>query len=149
MPGSADNHCAANAGGAGKLKHRQAFRRGGHRRRPGLPRLLPRQQDAAPRLALDARHPVSVGTLPHRRERRPGDSEAARSATHLRPAVVRGGYGAGGDLAEQQNLGHAGLHTTLGYIRTLDADQRRPTAVYAFDLSQLQRTATTTQESPV
>jgi site-specific recombinase XerD len=38
----------------------------------------------------------------------------------------------------QQNLGHAGLKTTLGYIGALDADQRRPSAVYSFDLGKLQ-----------
>jgi hypothetical protein len=39
----------------------------------------------------------------------------------------------------QQNLGHAGLKTTLAYIGTLDADRRRPPAVYSFDLSRLQK----------
>jgi hypothetical protein len=37
----------------------------------------------------------------------------------------------------QQNLGHADLKLTPGYISTLDADRRRPLAVYSFDLSQL------------
>jgi len=37
----------------------------------------------------------------------------------------------------QQNLGHADLKTTLGYIGTLGADRRRPPAVYSFDLSRL------------
>ena len=38
-------------------------------------------------------------------------------------------------IAIQQNLGHANTKTTLGYIGTLDVDQRRPPAVYSFDLS--------------
>jgi site-specific recombinase XerD len=47
-------------------------------------------------------------------------------------------YEAGVDLvAIQQNLGHADTKTTLGYIGTLDADQRRAPAVYAFDLTEL------------
>ena len=45
---------------------------------------------------------------------------------------------AGIDLvAVQQNLGHADVKTTLGYIGTLDAEARKPPAVYDFDLSQL------------
>lgn len=47
-------------------------------------------------------------------------------------------YEAGVDpVAIQQNLGHATLATTLGYIGVLDADQRRPPSVYDFDLSGL------------
>jgi site-specific recombinase XerD len=58
----------------------------------------------------------------------------------LRRTYARRLYEAGMAPVEiQQNLGHAGLKTTLGYIGTLDADQRRPPAVYSFDLSQLQR----------
>ena len=58
----------------------------------------------------------------------------------LRRTYARRLYEAGMAPVEiQQNLGHAGLKTTLGYIGTLDAEQRRPPAVYAFDLSQLQR----------
>lgn len=34
-------------------------------------------------------------------------------------------------LAIQQNLGHADLKTTQGYIGTLDADARKPKRVYA------------------
>jgi hypothetical protein len=37
----------------------------------------------------------------------------------------------------QQNLRHADLKITLGYIGTLDADRRRPPAVYSFDLNRL------------
>jgi site-specific recombinase XerD len=58
----------------------------------------------------------------------------------LRRTYARRLYEAGMAPVEiQQNLGHAGLKTTLGYIGTLDADQRRPPAVYSFDLSKLQR----------
>lgn len=47
-------------------------------------------------------------------------------------------YEAGLDLvAIQQNLGHADLKTTLGYIGTLNADKRRAPAVYSFDLKKL------------
>jgi hypothetical protein len=42
-------------------------------------------------------------------------------------------------LYVKQNLGHANTKTALGYIGTLDADQRRPPAVYSFDLSLLPR----------
>ncbi|MEA3309748.1 MAG: tyrosine-type recombinase/integrase [Chloroflexota bacterium] len=58
----------------------------------------------------------------------------------LRRTYARRLYEAGMAPVElQQNLGHAGLKTTLGYIGTLGADQRRPPAIYAFDLSQLPR----------
>jgi site-specific recombinase XerD len=57
----------------------------------------------------------------------------------LRRTYARRLYEAGMAPVEiQQNLGHADLKTTLGYIGTLDADQRRPPAVYSFDLSRLQ-----------
>jgi len=47
-------------------------------------------------------------------------------------------YEAGMDVvAIQQNLGHAHLKTTLGYIGTLDADKRQPPKVYDFDLAKL------------
>ena len=47
-------------------------------------------------------------------------------------------YEAGVDLvAIQQNLGHASVKTTLGYIGTLDADKRRAPAIYSFDLGGL------------
>ena len=47
-------------------------------------------------------------------------------------------YEAGVDpVAIQQNLGHARLETTLGYIGTLDAQARRAPAVYRYDLAKL------------
>ena len=56
----------------------------------------------------------------------------------LRRTYARRLYDAGFDLvAIQQNLGHAGVKTTLGYIGTLDAEQRKPPAVFSFDLRQL------------
>lgn len=56
----------------------------------------------------------------------------------LRRTYARRLYEAGVDVvAIQQNLGHADLRTTLGYIGTLDADQRRAPAVYTFDLRTL------------
>lgn len=42
-------------------------------------------------------------------------------------------------VAIQQNLGHSGLATTLGYIGELDVTYRRAPAVYTFDLSKLVR----------
>lgn len=56
----------------------------------------------------------------------------------LRRTYARRLYDAGFDLvAIQQNLGHADVKTTLGYIGTLDAEQRKPPAVFTFDLRQL------------
>ena len=56
----------------------------------------------------------------------------------LRRTYARRLYDAGFDLlAIQQNLGHADVKTTLGYIGTLDAEQRRPPAVFSFDLRRL------------
>lgn len=56
----------------------------------------------------------------------------------LRRTYARLLYSAGVDLvAIQQNLGHADLKTTLGYIGTLDAHKRRPPAILTFDLSKL------------
>ncbi len=47
-------------------------------------------------------------------------------------------YEAGVDLvAIQQNLGHAGIKTTQGYIGELDASYRRAAGVYSFDLARL------------
>jgi site-specific recombinase XerD len=40
-------------------------------------------------------------------------------------------------VAIKQNLGHKRLETTLGYIGTLDAEQRRAPAIYSFDLGKL------------
>jgi site-specific recombinase XerD len=56
----------------------------------------------------------------------------------LRRTYARRLYDAGFDLvAIQQNLGHADVKTTLGYIGTLGAEQRKPPAVFTFDLRQL------------
>jgi site-specific recombinase XerD len=56
----------------------------------------------------------------------------------LRRTYARRLYEAGVDLvAIQQNLGHAAVKTTLGYIGTLDATRRRAPAIYTFDLAQL------------
>ena len=56
----------------------------------------------------------------------------------LRRTYARRLYDAGFDLvAIQQNLGHADVKTTLGYIGTLDAEQRKPPAVFSFDLRKL------------
>lgn len=49
-------------------------------------------------------------------------------------------YEAGVELvALQQNLGHAKIETTLGYIGTLDAQKRRAKAVIGYDLTRLHR----------
>jgi integrase len=42
-------------------------------------------------------------------------------------------------VAIQQNLGHADLSTTLRYIGVLDADKRRPPALYDFNLAALDK----------
>lgn len=56
----------------------------------------------------------------------------------LRRTYARRYYEAGGGMEElRQNLGHATLKTTQGYIGTLDADRRRPPALYRYDLSRL------------
>jgi site-specific recombinase XerD len=56
----------------------------------------------------------------------------------LRRTYARLLYDHGTDLvAIQQNLGHAQLETTLGYVGTLDAEVRRPGAILSFDLSPL------------
>ena len=63
--------------------------------------------------------------------------------TNIRPhdcrrTYARRLYEAGMDLvAIQQNLGHADVKTTLGYIGTLDAGRRRAPAIYSFDLARL------------
>ncbi len=74
-----------------------------------------------------ARYPITVtGDLVHVK---PHD---------CRRTYARRLYEAGVDVvAIQQNLGHNDLQTTLGYIGTLDADRRRPPAVYSFDLAPL------------
>jgi integrase len=67
------------------------------------------------------------------------DGQRRRVRPHdLRRTYARRLYEAGLDLvAIQQNLGHADVKTTLGYIGTLDADRRRAPAVYSFDLRAL------------
>ena len=67
------------------------------------------------------------------------DGEYRRVRPHdLRRTYARLLYDAGVDMvAIQQNLGHSDIKTTLGYIGTLDADKRRPSAIYSFDLSRL------------
>jgi integrase/recombinase XerD len=57
----------------------------------------------------------------------------------LRRTYARALYSAGLDpVALQQNMGHASLETTLGYVGVLSADQRRPPSVYnPPDLAQL------------
>lgn len=50
----------------------------------------------------------------------------------LRRTYARIWYDMGGDLVGlQQNLGHADLKTTLGYIGLLDAAKRQPPAMYS------------------
>ena len=56
----------------------------------------------------------------------------------LRRTYARRLYEAGVDLlAIRDNLGHADTKTTLKYIGPMDADSRKPPAVYMFDLSKL------------
>jgi site-specific recombinase XerD len=60
----------------------------------------------------------------------------------LRRSYARRLFDAGiAPVAIQQNLGHASLETTLGYIGPLDADARKPPAVFTppFRLNDLQR----------
>jgi integrase/recombinase XerD len=98
----------------------RGFYRGGRSVRPT--RLTPR----AVQMIL-AEHKVMIDG--QRRRVRPHD---------LRRTYARRLYEAGLDLvAIQQNLGHASLKTTLGYIGELDADRRRAPAVYSFDLRAL------------
>jgi len=75
------------------------------------------------------RYPVMIG------------GELTKVRPHdLRRTYARRLYEAGLDLvAIQQNLGHATLETTLGYVGTLDADKRKAPAVYTFDLAALAR----------
>lgn len=67
------------------------------------------------------------------------DGELVTVRPHdCRRTYARRLYEAGMDLvAIQQNLGHADVKTTLGYIGTLDASRRRAPAIYTFDLSKL------------
>lgn len=60
----------------------------------------------------------------------------------LRRTYARRLYEAGVDVvAIQQNLGHADLKTTLHYIGELNADKRKPPAVYNFDIGKLRKTS--------
>ncbi len=53
----------------------------------------------------------------------------------LRRTYARMMYQAGMDLVKiQQNMGHEDSKTTLGYIGTLDASDRRPPNVLHFDI---------------
>jgi integrase len=84
---------------------------------------------------------LSVRAIQYLLERYPivvdGDLVTARPHD-LRRTYARRLYEAGMAPVEiQQNLGHAELKTTLGYIGTLDVEQRRPPAIYVFDLGQL------------
>lgn len=66
----------------------------------------------------------------------------------LRRTYARLQYEAGMDLlAIKNNLGHASIDTTLGYIGTLDAEARRARAVITFDLSGLHRQSRTSAQS--
>jgi site-specific recombinase XerD len=79
-----------------------------------------------------AKYPVAVD----------GELKAVRPHD-CRRTYARRLYEAGVDLvAIKQNLGHADLKTTLGYVGTLDADKRRAPGVYAFDLKKLNRVPT-------
>lgn len=56
----------------------------------------------------------------------------------LRRTYARRLFDSGMDIvAIQQNLGHADVKTTLGYIGTLDSGQRQPGSVFDFDLGDL------------
>lgn len=61
------------------------------------------------------------------------DGESVKVKPHdLRRTYGRRFYMAGGDpIALQQNYGHADLKTTLGYIGELNAERRRPPAIYS------------------
>jgi site-specific recombinase XerD len=67
------------------------------------------------------------------------DGEMVTARPHdLRRTYARLLYEAGVDLvAIQQNLGHAEIRTTLGYIGMLNAGRRRAPAIYTFDLARL------------
>jgi site-specific recombinase XerD len=73
--------------------------------------------------------------------RYPVSIEGARRSVHphdLRRTYAARQYAAGMDLnALRQNLGHADVKTTLGYIGAMDITTRRGQAVYAFDLRAL------------
>jgi site-specific recombinase XerD len=100
----------------------RGFYRGGESVRPT------RISKRAIGLILD-RYPISMEG--QQRQVKPHD---------LRRSYARLQYEAGMDLvAIKDNLGHAAIDTTLGYIGTLDAEARRARAVIQFDLSGLYR----------
>ncbi len=70
------------------------------------------------------------------------DGRAVKVKPHdCRRTYARRLYEAGVDLvAIQQNLGHAGIKTTQGYIGELDASRRRAAGVYSYDLARLEGT---------
>ena len=94
--------------------------KGGRRLRPG--RLSVRAIQY-----IVTRYPVSV------------EGELVRVAPgDLRRSYAARLYHAGVDLvAIQQNLGHADVKTTLGYIGELDASKRRAPQIYSFSLDDL------------
>jgi len=66
-----------------------------------------------------------------------GQRRAARPHDLRRTYAARQ-YAAGMDLnALRQNLGHADVKTTLGYIGAMDIETRRGQAVYSYDLKRL------------
>lgn len=67
------------------------------------------------------------------------DGEQRTVTPHdLRRTYAARQYGAGMDLnALRQNLGHADIKTTLGYIGDMAIEERRGQAVYTFDLKRL------------
>lgn len=67
------------------------------------------------------------------------DGEQRTATPHdLRRTYAARQYGAGMDLnALRQNLGHADIKTTLGYIGDMAIEERRGQAVYTFDLKRL------------
>lgn len=103
----------------------RGFYKGGLRLRPG--RLSKRQVQN-----ILKRYPVMIG----------GELQAVRPHD-CRRSYARALYDAGVDpVAIQQNLGHARLATTLSYVGTLDAEQRRAPAVFTFDLGALAKVPT-------
>lgn len=85
--------------------------------------------------------PLSVRAIGYILDRYPVAVDG--NLVHVKPhdcrrTYARRLYEAGVDLvAIRQNLGHGDLKTTILYIGELDADRRRPPAVYSFDLAGL------------
>ncbi len=82
--------------------------------------------------------PISTRTVQRILSRYPLyiDGEERKVQPHdLRRTYARRLYEAGVDLAAiQQNMGHADLKTTLGYIGQLNVDRRKPPEVFNFEL---------------